>query len=142
MTLTRLAISAVALASAASATPATDDVQRIEDLCKFIREAESYQGQSVILTTRIVDVGPHGWFVEDSNCPRQILQIYPATDPDKRTLKALLEASNRGGVEPNKIAIIRGTVVMKERRVQGIDETQVLPMLEVTKVIGWEPVTQ
>ncbi len=142
MMVSRLAISTLALASAGCATTTARDAQRVGDVCQFVGNVESHQGQTVILTARIVDAGPHGWFIEDSNCPSQILQIYPASDPTKRTLSALGEASNRPGVKPLKLATIRGTVEVKKGHTQGIGSDRLVPMLKVTEVIGWEAISE
>jgi hypothetical protein len=142
MMFSRFAIITLALAGAACATTTARDTKRVGDVCQFVRDVQSHQGQSVILTARIVDAGPHGWFIEDSNCPSQILQIYPASDPTKRTLSALGEASNRPGVKPLKLATIRGTVELKNGNTQGIGSDRLLPMLKVTEVIGWETISE
>jgi hypothetical protein len=142
MMFSRFAIITLALVGAACATTTARDTQRVGDVCQFVRDVQSYQGQAVILTARIVDAGPHGWFIEDSNCPSQILQIYPASDPTKRTLSALGEASNRSGVKPFKLATIRGTVELNKGHTQGIGSDRLLPMLKVTEVIGWEAISE
>jgi len=108
--------------------------------CQLAQSARAQVGRSVVITARIVFLGSHGWYVEARECPDQRLDAFPTADPDKRTLKTVLDASNIPGVFPEKITTFRADVIMHEwfRPITG--EREIRPMLEITEVIRWEPV--